>query len=245
MRISVIEQVKAFLRDSKVNNRYVFSSKELKLTIKNYLVKQKMLYSPIRGIYILKKSDQFTSDILEKYKYQVLEQIWWVLTWGFAIAYYLGDYSGVKSYKIITETKSFSSTLWEKINLQFQASSVPRIINEIKIEKSILVIENPLSLYINDYKNIPENSPFIRYLMSLDITRELIIEMINKKCKTSGISKLAQLYKVNGFPGKQKTILNTLREAGKQIDYRKATTQVKVSIQTPSTSYSEDLDSLI
>jgi hypothetical protein len=75
MRISVIEQVKAFLRDSKVNNKYVFCSKEMKLTIKNYLVKQKMLYSPIRGIYILKKSDQFTSDVLEKYKYQVLEQI--------------------------------------------------------------------------------------------------------------------------------------------------------------------------
>lgn len=245
MRISVIEQVKIFLRNSKVNNKYVFCSKEMKLTIKNYLVKQKMLYSPIRGIYILKKSDQFTSDILEKYKYQVLEQIWGVITWDFAIAYYLGDYSGVKSYKIITETKSFSSTLWEKILLQFQASSVPRKINEIKIEESSLKIESPLSLYINDYKNIPENSPFIRYLMSLDITRELIIEMINKKCKTSGISKLAQLYKVNGFPGKQKTILNTLREAGKQIDYRKATTQVKVSTQTPSTSFWEDLDSLI
>jgi hypothetical protein len=81
--------------------------------------------------------------------------------------------------------------------------------------------------------------------MNIDITRELLIEMINKKCKTSGISKLAQLYKVNGFPGKQKTILNTLREAGKQIDYRKATTQVKVSTQTPSTSFPEDLDSLI
>jgi hypothetical protein len=81
--------------------------------------------------------------------------------------------------------------------------------------------------------------------MSLDITHELIVEMINKNCKTSGISKLAQLYKLNGFPGKQKTILNTLREAGKQIDYRKATTQVKVSTQTHSISFPEDLDSLI
>jgi len=62
--------------------------------------------------------------------------------------------------------------------------------------------------------------------MSLDISRDLINEMIDKNCKTSGISKLAQLYKTNGFPGKQKTILNTLREAGKQIDYRKPSTQV-------------------
>lgn len=245
MRISVIEQVKTFLRDSKVNNKYVFCSKDMKLTIKNYLVKEKMLYSPIRGIYILKKSDQFTSDVLEKYKYQVLEKIGWVITWDFAIAYYLWDYSAVKNYKIITENKSFNSVLWEKIKLQFQASKVPRIINKRKIEESILQIEEPLSLYINDYKNIPENSPFIRYLMSLDITRELIIEMIHKGCKTSGISKLAQLYKINGFPGKQKTILNTLREAGKQIDYRKATTQVKLSTQKTSKSFWEDLDSLI
>lgn len=245
MRISVIEQVKIFLRDSKINNKYVFCSKEIKLTIKNYLVKQKMLYSPIRGIYILKKSDQFTSDVLQKYKYQVLEQIWWVLTWDFAIAYYLGDYSGIKSYKIITETKTFSSTLWEKILLQFQASSVPRILKEINIEESSLKIESPLSLYINDYKNIPENAPFIRYLMTLDITRQHIVEMINKNCKTSGISKLAQLYKINGFLWKQKIILNTLREAGKQIDYRKATTQIKVSTTQPSKSITEDLDSLI
>jgi hypothetical protein len=48
MRISVLEQVKAFLRNAKVNNSYVYISKDIKLTIKNYLIKEKMLYSPIR-----------------------------------------------------------------------------------------------------------------------------------------------------------------------------------------------------
>jgi hypothetical protein len=48
VRISVLEQVKAFLKDAKNNNSYVFDSKELKLTVKNYLIQKKMLYAPIR-----------------------------------------------------------------------------------------------------------------------------------------------------------------------------------------------------
>jgi hypothetical protein len=59
MRISVLEQVKVFLKNAKINDSYVYVSKEIKLTIKNYLIKEKMLYSPMRGIYILKKHDQF------------------------------------------------------------------------------------------------------------------------------------------------------------------------------------------
>jgi hypothetical protein len=39
--------------------------------------------------------------------------------------------------------------------------------------------------------------------------------------------------------------MNTLREAGKQIDYRKAKTQVSKNKTTMSTSHLEDLDSLI
>lgn len=63
MRISVLEQVKAFLKQAKLNNQFVYESKKIKLTVKNYLVSKNMLYSPIRGIFILKKSEQFDSEI--------------------------------------------------------------------------------------------------------------------------------------------------------------------------------------
>jgi hypothetical protein len=39
--------------------------------------------------------------------------------------------------------------------------------------------------------------------------------------------------------------MNTLRQAGKQIDYRKAATQVSKNKTPTSTSHIEDLDSLI
>ena len=245
MRISVLEQVKAFLKDAKNNNSYVFESKELKLTVKNYLIQKKMLYAPIRWIYILKKSEQFDSEVLEKYKYEVLAKLWWVFTGDFAIAYYLWDISFVKDFEIITEKKNFSSVLWQKYNLKFKASKVPRKINNIQIENIDISIENPISLYINNYKNISEDSDFVRYLMTIDISPEDIIYFIENKFKFSGISKLALLYKQNWFWGKHKVIMGTLREAGKQIDYRKATTQKTTTKNFLNIQTDEDLDSLI
>ncbi len=245
MRIGVLEQVKTFLKNAKINDSYVYISKEIKLTIKNYLIKEKMLYSPMRGIYILKKHDQFNWDVLSKYKYEVIQKLWWVLTGKFAIAQYLWDISQIKSFKIITKSKSFKTNLWDNIYIEFVASKVPRIIKKLKIENSELQIEDALSLYINNYKNIPENSEFIRYLMNVDIDHHMVEYLIKNKFKLSGISKLALLYKQNWFTGKHKTIINTLRQAGKQIDYRKARTQVSKNKTPISTSYSEDLDSLI
>lgn len=245
MRISVLEQVKAFLKNAKINNTYVYISKDIKLTIKNYLIKEKMLYSPIRGIYILKKHDQFAWDVLEKYKYEVLSKLWWVITGSFAVWQYLWDISHIKSFKIITKNKSFKTKLWENIELEFVASKVPRIIKKLKIENNELQIEDALSLYINNYKNIPENSEFIRYLMNKDIDNHMVEYLIKNNFKISGISKLALLYKQNWFNGKHKIIMNTLRQAGKQIDYRKARTQVSENKTPISNSFTEDLDSLI
>lgn len=246
MRISVVDQVKEFLKMSKVKNCYVYSSNEIKATIKNYLVSQKMLYSPIRGIYILKKSSQFESEILDKFKIQVIWKLWGVLSGDFAIWYYLWDVSNVYNVKMITQNKCFQSQLGDKTKLIYIASKVPRITEKINIDETDLIIENPFSLYINDYKNIPENSEFIRYLMSLDIESSFVLELINKWFKTSGISKLAQLYKNNWFIGKQRTILSALRESGKQVDYRKAKSQIKeTNKKQPSQSFYEDLDNLI
>ena len=245
MRISILDQVKVFLGNAKQKNNYVFSSKDLKLTIKNYLVQQKMLYSPIRGIYILKKSDQFESEILDKFKFKVLEKLWWVITADAAIAYYLEHLENISNFKIITKNKSFSSKLWKNIDINYVASKVPRIIKKIHIENAILEIEDPISLYINDYKNISQNSDFIRYIMRLDITSDMIENMIKQKFKISGLSKLAILYKQKNFLWKNKIIMNTLRKTGKQIDYRKASTQVNNEKIKLNTVLKEDLNSLI
>lgn len=245
MRISVLEQVKAFLKHAKLNNEFVYESKNIKLTVKNYLVSKNMLYSPIRGIFILKKSEQFDSEVWEKYKFEVLEKLGGILSWDFASAYYLGDYSLIKTFEIITKSKNFESNLSQKYHLKFKASKVARYTNKIQIGKATLIIEQPFSLYINNYKNIAQNSDFIRYLMTQDIYQEDIQKMIHDGFKSSGIAKLALLFKQNWFWQKHKMIMATLREAGKQIDYRKATTQTKTMKNTLNLDQIEDLDSLI
>lgn len=245
MRISVLEQVKAFLKHAKQNNEYVYESKKIKLTIKNYLVQKNMLYSPIRGIFILKKSEQFDSEVLEKFKFNVLEKLGWILSWDFATRHFLWDIWSVKIFEIITKNKNFESKLSEKYQIKFKASKVPRYTKDTKIGEATLKIEQPFSLYINNYKNIAQNSDFIRYLMSQDIFQEDIQKMIQDGFKASWIAKLALLFKQNGFAQRHKMIMTTLRQAGKQIDYRKATTQKNTTKKTLNSQTHEDLDSLI
>jgi len=69
MRKSLIEQAKEFIEINSSKNNFIFSSSEIKLTIKNFLVKNNYLYSPIKNIFILKKSDDDISKKIEKYKY--------------------------------------------------------------------------------------------------------------------------------------------------------------------------------
>jgi hypothetical protein len=45
---SVIEKVRDFILENKEKHNFVFSSKQIDTSIKNYLIKEKMLYSPIR-----------------------------------------------------------------------------------------------------------------------------------------------------------------------------------------------------
>jgi hypothetical protein len=45
---SVIEKVRDFILENKKNNKFVFLSKQIDTSIKNYLIKEDMLYSPIR-----------------------------------------------------------------------------------------------------------------------------------------------------------------------------------------------------
>jgi hypothetical protein len=75
MRQSIIEQAKEFILVNSKNKNYVFSSLDIKLTIKNFLVKNNYLYSPIKNIFILKKSDENISKRIEKYKFEIIEKL--------------------------------------------------------------------------------------------------------------------------------------------------------------------------
>jgi hypothetical protein len=71
----LLERVKDFILRNKQDNNFVFKSSDIDLGIKNYLLKQNMLYSPIRGIYILKKSDVYNSEAVLDNKNSIISQL--------------------------------------------------------------------------------------------------------------------------------------------------------------------------
>lgn len=246
MRKCVIEKVTDFILENKQNNTFVFLSKQIDSSIKNYLIKEKMLYSPIRGIYVLKKSNMYSSEVTMEHKFSIIWLLWGILSGEFALHYYLWN-NAHNSFKIINYTKNFETTLWEgkKILIKFTASKVPRNTQVVKINSVSLVIETPLSLIINDFWLLEKYPPTKKMLLELDINSFDISEMIKNNFKISGLSKLALFYKNEGFSEKYILIKNELNKAWKRLDNRNMKSTKKVLVKQKNTRKNIDLNSLL
>ena len=243
---NVIEKVRDFILENKEKNTFVFLSKHIDISIKNYLIKEKMLYSPIRGIYVLKKSDIYPSEATLQHKYTIISLLWWILSGDFAVNYYLWNMNS-NNFKIITDTKNFETNLWEgkSITLTFTASKVPRNTQKIEVNNASLLIETPLSLIINDFWLLEKYPNFKRVLFELDLNSLEIEQIIKNNFKISGISKLALFYKNEGFNEKYILIKNELNTAWKRLDNRNIKSSKKVIVKQKNTTKNIDLNSLL
>jgi hypothetical protein len=205
-----------------------------------------MLYSPIRWVYILKKSDIYPSEATLEHKYTIISLLWGILSGDFAVWYYLWNKDN-NNFKIITDNKNFETNLWEgkNITVTFTASKVTRNTKNIEINNTSLVIETPLSLIINDFWLLKKYPNFKRILFKLDINSFNIAEIIKNNFKISGISKLALFYKNEGFNEKYILIKNELNKAWKRLDNRNMKSSKKVIVKQKNTTKNIDLNSLL
>jgi len=225
VRKTVLEQASEFINSNSRKNIYVFSSKEIKTTIKNFLVENNYLVSPIKNIFILKKSDQKLSEIINNYKFNILEKLlknWEILSWEFLINYYLNKTDSARIFRIITKSKNFESYLWEEQNIKiiFKPSSIPRITKKIKINNYKLLIEDKLSFIINNYYLFKDNKDFQKIIINAEIKLKEIENLIKKNFKFSAISKIAIFYKNSQEFDKYNTINQAIKNAWKKIDRR-------------------------
>lgn len=229
MRDKIIDQAKNFILNSKNNNNYVYYSKDIKLSLKNYLVKNGLLISPIRWIFVLKASSVSFEDTIKKYKYEIIQKLWWLISWDFALNYYTTWIKNIKDIEIINESKNFSSFLWEnkKFKVTFKMSKIPRLINKVKVSWVFLNIESPISFIINNFNRYRDNKKFHELIMKQEINSWDIVNLILNKFKISWISKLAIFYKNHNLNGKFSTINNELISAWKKLDRRNNKINIK------------------
>lgn len=222
MRQSIIEQAKEFILVNSKNKNYVFSSLDIKLTIKNFLVKNNYLYSPIKNIFILKKSDENISKRIEKYKFEIIEKLWWVLSWEFLINYYLWKTNSSRIFRIITKSKNFESFLWEEENIKiiFKPSNIPRLTTKVRIKRLVFEIETRLSFIINNYFLFSTNKDFKKIILETEFTIKEIEKLIKLNFKFSSISKIAIFYKNNWKKEKYEIILKACKNKWKILDRR-------------------------
>ena len=236
MRKTVLEQSKEFININSRKKKFVFSSSEIKVTIKNFLVENWYLVSPIKNIFILKKSGQKLSEILNIYKFEIIEKLlkkWDILSWEFLINYYLWKTDISTIFRIITKSKNFISYLWEENNLKFifKPSRVVRNTKKIIIWKTKLEIEEKLSFIINNYYLFKDNKDFQKILLETEIETKEIEKLIKKKFKFSAISKIAIFYKNNWQINKYNSIILASKKLDKKIDRRWTKVQKKDKIK--------------
>lgn len=233
MRKSLIEQSREFILQNTSENNFIFNSKEIKTSLKNFLIENWYLYSPIKNIFLLKKSNEDIFKKIEENKFKILEKITQekeeIVSWEFLINYYLWVPEKSKIFRIITKSKNFQSTLIdenskdisnEKINIIFKPSSVSRITRIINILDSKILIETKLSFIVNNYYLFKDNKDFQKIILETDFDISEIENLINNKFKFSSISKIAIFYKNQNQKGKYETIMLAIKNCWKKIDRR-------------------------
>lgn len=242
-----LEKVKKFIIENKKKQNYVFYSQDIPLSIRTYLGKEKMIFSPIRGIYILKKSDTFESEAILEHKWWIISRLWWIISGTSAALFYSDEIKNISKYKIITKNKNFETYIGESksIFVKFIASSVPRITQKVLINWEKVEIETLLSLVINDFSLVEKHPKLKKKLLEKEINSEKIETLIKKKFKISGISKLAIFYQQKWFNEKFLLIKNILQKYNKRLDSRNTFHVKQVIPQEKNNTKKIDLNSLL
>ena len=218
----VIENVKKFILENKKKQKFVFLSREIPANIKTFLLNENMLYSPIRGIYILKKSEMLINEAIWEHLFSIIKLLGWVIWSQSALKIHTWEYKNMKSFFIITKNKNFETYIGEGKNIfvKFVASSVSRISQKIPILWEKLEVESLLSVVINNFSLVEKNPKIQKLLLQQEISSTKIETFIQKKFKISGLSKLAIFYQQNWYNDKFIVIRNVIKSSWKRLDSR-------------------------
>jgi len=247
MRISIIEQSKTFLKTCKSKDTWTFKRSDVKKSIRDYLTSVDMMFSPYNWIFVVKKSSDTKYKNIKNNIYAILSNIGWVISWEFALNYYLGKIKFLKEYEIFIWNTQYIWYLWEekKIKINFKKAKKQRWKQEVNIEWIKLIIESPLSFIVNNIKNMEENKDFIEFVLKQRFENVDIIQALLSWYKISWLSRLAIFYKNYEKKAQYLVIKNTIEEAWKKLDRRWNKVKVLIKPKIKERNTAINLDDLI
>ena len=222
MRKPKINMIRDFLKDCKKNNIRVFNKSQIIKSVRDELLKNENIFSPYDNIYVLKKSDETKKQAIKNNLPFILEKLWWIISWEFALNYFLERKKNVKEILIYHKTRDFVSYLdkEKEYKIVFRRSKIERNEITVKFDKAVLKIESPLSFIINNIKKEKDNKLFQEYLDKVHFSDDDIVSWLIHKYKLSWLSRLA-IYMKNVWRNWQYLVIkNTIESAWKKLDRR-------------------------
>lgn len=220
----VSEQSRDFLRKSIDEKKLILTGTEMSRKVREYLLANQYLYSPYKGVYIIKSSDKSEKEVLDMNVYRILSFIGkdgWVFTGELVRDYHNGVTKLLREFEYISKTQNSVIPLgkYQDYIVYLKKSTAYREKETITIDGWSLDIETKLSYVVNnirgnehdpEYQNIANNISF----MIGDIER-----FVNNGSNISNLSRLALLYKESGNIRGYSIIKSVLQQKWVGINY--------------------------
>lgn len=218
---SIEELSKSFLKTNIDKNRFIVHFNEFpSRKVREYLTVNKYLYSPIRGLYIIKDNKIPNKMVLEQNYFQILSELGWIIWWEIALNYHVWDNKKINEIIIYTQDKNWKVRLGDSdYCIIYKRSTSFKDVDRVDILWSKFFIETKLSFIINNFNEYSDNDNFKVLLDSTKINFSELWDLIKKWINQSNLSRLAFYYKQNDNIRNFSIIKNELAKSWKSLQY--------------------------
>lgn len=200
----VQEQAKSFLQKQIDEKNFVVDVSKLpNRRVREYLSNNDYLYSPTKGLYIIKSRDTTPTQVVEQNYFHIISKMTkaGVVSGQAALNYHLGNNSKLPVVDIYHPSKDTSLSFKGEndYTVRISRSKKYREVEPGNIQWAKLIIETPLSYLINNYSS--DTIEDKNYQMLAQNTHFMIGDIkrfIDKGASVSSLSSLAHFYNAQG-----------------------------------------------
>lgn len=220
-KISIVDKAKEFLTKKINNNEFFIDSSEFlnDRRLRQFLVENEFLCSPIKWLYIIKDNTLDKSIVYDQNYYKINSKIWedCILSWNMALNYYLWHKEKLKTVEFISSSKNTKINVNEQYYVEIKKSDAYRKIKKESIHDGDFLVETELSFVINNYEKYKDNKNFKILMNSMNFDFKELRELLTKDINVASLSKLANYYKDNDNIRNFTIIKNELKKSWKSF----------------------------
>lgn len=197
---NTIKLAKQFLKRHINKKDYIVCSDRItNRRAREFLLNNNFLYSPIKGLYIIKTQESINKIVVEQTYFKIIEKVSEkaIVSWALALKYHIWKLEKVSEIEIYNNTKNSTIKFyWERsYTIYFKKSSIYRETCICKIWNAEIPMESPMSFLINNFQKEKNSKDIVILLSHTNFMLGDIIRFVNNWASITSLSAIALWYK--------------------------------------------------